>query len=115
MARVVNNTVYQSIGSNLGWDIFKKEGTSEKRCVERQDWDLPEHFVLRFQDFTLHLCYSWDTTKWSKVFTKTDYLFRKPHEEFGKLQIGSGNSKKLKFDGLLFCKTCIPAAKTLYT
>ena len=32
---MVNNIVYQFVGSNHGgWDIFEKEGTSEKGCVE---------------------------------------------------------------------------------
>ena len=36
-------------------------------------------------------------------------------EEFGQLQTSSGNSKKLKFDGLLLSKKYIPSAKTLYS
>ena len=36
-------------------------------------------------------------------------------EEFGQLQTSSGNSKKLKFDGLLLFKKYIPSAKTLYS
>ena len=35
------------------------------------------------------------------LFKKSDSWFQKSHEEFGKLQTSSGNSKKLKFDGLL--------------
>ena len=36
-------------------------------------------------------------------------------EEFGQLQTSSGNSKKLKFDGLFLSKKYIPSAKTLYS
>ena len=34
---------------------------------------------------------------------------------FGQLQTSAGKSKKLKFDGLLLSKKCIPSVKTLYT
>ena len=43
-------------------------------------------------------------TKWCKVYAKTDSWFQKSHEEFAQLQIRSGKSKKLKFDGLLLSK-----------
>ena len=33
-----------------GWDIFGKEGTSEKGCIEIEDWVFSVHFVLGFQD-----------------------------------------------------------------
>ena len=48
---VVNNTVYQSVGSSLGVEIiYEKEGTSEKECVEIKNWGFSVHFVLRFQE-----------------------------------------------------------------
>ena len=40
----------------MGLDIFENEGTSEKGCVEIEDWD----FVLGFQEnsiYTLHLSF----------------------------------------------------------
>ena len=47
---MVNNTVYQFAGCKPGgWDIFEKEGTSEKGCVEIEDWGFSSlHFVLGF-------------------------------------------------------------------
>ena len=54
-------------------------------------------------------------TKWYKVYTKTDFWFQKSHQEFGQLQTSSGKSKKLKFDGLVLSKKCIPSDKTLDT
>ena len=54
-------------------------------------------------------------TKWYKVYTKTDPRFQKSHKEFGQLQTTKGNSKKLKFDGLILSKKYIPSAKTLCT
>ena len=45
----------------MGWDIFEKEGTSEKGCFEIEDWGFCVHFVLGFQGnsiYTLHLCFS---------------------------------------------------------
>ena len=47
---MVNNTVYQFVGCEPGgWDIFEKEGTSEKGCVEIEDWGFSSlHFVLGF-------------------------------------------------------------------
>ena len=89
-----------------------------KRCAEIEDWGFSVHFVFGFQGnsiYTLHLCFSWDITKWCKVYTKTDSWFQKSHKEFGQLQTTSGKSKKLKFDGLLLSKKYIPSAKTLYT
>ena len=59
--------------------------------------------------------YTYDITKWCKVYTKTGSWFQKSHEVFGQLQTSSGKSKKLKFDGLLLSKKYIPSAKTLYT
>ena len=48
---VVNNTVYQFFGSKPGgWDIFEKEGTSEKGCVKIEDWGFSLYFVLEFQE-----------------------------------------------------------------
>ena len=36
---MVNNTAYHFVDSKPGgWDIFEKEGTSEKGCVEIEDW-----------------------------------------------------------------------------
>ena len=47
--------------------------------------------------------------------TKTDFRFQNSYEEFRNLQTSSGESKKLKFNGLHLSKKCIPSAKTLYT
>ena len=55
---MVNNTVYQFVGPNQEVEIFfEKEGTSEKGCVEIEDWGFSLHFVLEFQEnsiYTLH-------------------------------------------------------------
>ena len=57
-ARMVNNTVYHFVGSNGGWDIFEKEGTSEKGCVEIEDWGISVHFALLFQENSIYtLCF----------------------------------------------------------
>ena len=64
---------------------------------------------------TLYLSFSYDITKWCKVYAKTDFRFQKLHEEFGQLQASSGKFKKLKHDGLLLPKKYIPSAKTLYS
>ena len=52
----------------------------------------------------LHLYF---TLMWCTVYAKTDFWFQKSHEEFEQLQISSGKSKKLKFDGLLLYKKYI--------
>ena len=83
---MVNKTVYQFVSSSLGVEIFKKEGKSEKGCVEIEDWGFSMHFVLGFQGnsiHTLHLCFSHDITKLCEVYTKIDSWFQKSHEEFG--------------------------------
>ena len=101
----------------MGLDIFENERTSEKEYVEIEDWGFSVHFVLGFQEnsiYTLHLCFSYDITKWCKVYTKADFWFQKSHERFEQLQTSSGKSKKLKFDEL-FPKKCISSAKTLYS
>ena len=36
-----------------GYGIFEKEGTSEKRCVEIEDWATSVHFVLGFQESSM--------------------------------------------------------------
>ena len=44
----------------MGLDIFGNEGTSEKGCVEIEDWGSSVHFGLGFQEnfiFILHLCF----------------------------------------------------------
>ena len=49
--KVVNFTTYQSLGSNLEVEIFfKKEGTSQKGCIEIEDRGFFVHFVLGFQE-----------------------------------------------------------------
>ena len=47
---MVNGTVYQFVSSNLGVEIFEKEGTSKKGCVGIEDWGFSVHFVLGFQE-----------------------------------------------------------------
>ena len=45
----------------MGLDIFENEGTSEKGCVEIEDWDLSVHFEFGFQEnpiYTSHLGFS---------------------------------------------------------
>ena len=53
----------------MGLDIFENEGTSEKGCIEIEDWGFSVHFGLGFQEnsiYTLHSCFSQDITKWCK-------------------------------------------------
>ena len=41
----------------MGWDIFENEGTSEKRCIEIEDWGcFSVHFGLGFEE---NLIYTW--------------------------------------------------------
>ena len=45
----------------MGLDIFEDEGTSEKGCIEIEDWGFSVHFGLGFQEssnYTWHLCCS---------------------------------------------------------
>ena len=56
----------------MGLDIFTNEGTSEKGCVEIEDWGFSVHFGLGFQEnpiYSLHLRFSEDITKWCKVYS----------------------------------------------
>ena len=43
---------------------------------------------LRWAPFSLalRLCFSWDITKWCKIYTKTCSWYQKPNREFGQLQ-----------------------------
>ena len=50
---MVNNTVYQFLGSNLA--VVEKEGTSEKRFIETEDWGFSVHFVLGFKKILFKL------------------------------------------------------------
>ena len=85
------------------WDIFEKEGTSQKRIVEIEDWGFSIHYLLEVsRKFNL----------WWKVYTKTESWFQKFHEEFGQLERGSGKFKKLQSDGLRLSKKYISSAKT---
>ena len=87
----------------MGWYIFEKEGTSQKRIVEIEDWGFCIHYLLEIsRKFNL----------WWKVYTKTDSWFQKFHEEFEQLERGSGKFKKLQSDGLRLSKKYIPSAKT---
>ena len=87
-----------------GFRYFENEGTSEKGCVEIEDWDFSIHFVLGFQEnsiYTWHLSFGEDITEWCKSYTKADSWFQKSHEEFEKLQESLWKSKKLKFKDAL--------------
>ena len=91
---MVTNTVDQFVGCNLWFKCFS-EGTSEKGCVEIEDWVFSVHFVLGFEEnsiYTLHLCF----TKWCKVYAKGKAYswFQKWHEELEQLQTSSGKSEK---------------------
>ena len=85
------------------WDIFEKEGTSEKGCVETDDWGFSVHFVFGCQEnsiYTLHLCF------------KLRYYIQNGAKFLQKLTPGFKNQK---FDGLLLSKKYIPSARTLHT
>ena len=88
---MIKNTVYQFVGSTL-WVRYFWEGTSEKRCIEMEDWGFPVHLALGLTD-------SW---------------FQKSYEGFEQLQTSIRKSKKLKLDGIL-SKKYIPSPETLYT
>ena len=47
---MVNNTVGHFVGLTWGSDIFEKMGTSERGCVEIEDWDTSAYFALGFQE-----------------------------------------------------------------
>ena len=45
----------------MGLDIFENEGTSEKGCIEIEDWGFSVYLVLGFQEksiYTLYLSFS---------------------------------------------------------
>ena len=49
------NNPRTSANPNPGcWDIYEKEGTSEKGCVEIEDWGFSLHFVLGFQENSIY-------------------------------------------------------------
>ena len=50
---MVNHSVYHLVSSKLGLRYFEKEGTSEKGCVEIEDWDTSVRFVLGFQECSM--------------------------------------------------------------
>ena len=102
-------------GSNPGgWDIFDKEGTSKKGCIEIEDWVFYVHFVLWFQENSISL-YTYVlakilNTKWSKIYTKTDSWFQKSHEEFGQLHTSGKPKTYLK----LLSTTCVKIHQIMY-
>ena len=100
--------------------VFEKGGTSEKGCVEIEDWGTSVPFVLGFQEnsiCTLHftlMSYLKDY-KMLQILNKNWLLVSKITWRIGKFQTSNGKSKKLKSNGLLLSKKYIPSAKTLYT
>ena len=81
-----------------GWNFVWGTGAWVKGCVEIENWGTSKHFVLGFQEnsiYTLHLRFSYDSTKWCKcnVCTKTNSWLQKSHEEFGQLQKSCWSSK----------------------
>ena len=54
---MVNSTVYYLLVLTWGYRYFWKEGTSEKGCVEIENWGTSVHFLLGFKkiSFTLHI------------------------------------------------------------
>ena len=40
----------------MGLDIFENEGTSEKGCIEIEDWGFSVHFGLGFEENSV---YTW--------------------------------------------------------
>ena len=67
--------IYPFFGSILNcWDIFEKEGTSEKGCVEIEDWGTSVHLVLGFQENSMQsisqsIISFWLTQVTIKLFT----------------------------------------------
>ena len=100
---MVNNTAYHFVGSKPGgWDIFEKEGTSEKGCVEIEDWGFSSlHFVLGFQENSIY----------TYVF-KLRYYIQNSAKFLQELTPGFKNQK---LGGLLLSKKYIPSARTLLT
>ena len=117
--KMVNNTVYQFVGSNLGLRYFRKRENIRKKVCWNKTLRLLFTLCIRVsRKFYLLLCFKlryYTYTKWCKVFTKLNSWFRKSHEEFGERQRGSGKSKKLSFYALLLPKKYIPSARTLHT
>ena len=96
---MVNNTVYQFVGSNLGVENFSKRGNIKKRCAKKKI----EEYTLYFEDITLYT-YVLKKILQNGVYTKTDSWFQNSHEKFGEHQTSTGNSRNLKFDGPLLSK-----------
>ena len=99
-ARVVNNTIYQFVGSNL------------------EDWGFFVHFVLGFQEnrmYTIHLCFSWDITKRCKVYTKLTPGLKMHMKTLNNFRQTMESPKSWNSMSLLWSKKLIPSAKTLYT
>ena len=80
--RVVNNNVYHFVGSNLGMEIFEKEGTSEQECVEIEDWGTSAHFVLRFHENSSQSVYAFLLFFGNKKNSKSSILFHSLIIEF---------------------------------
>ena len=99
-ARVVNNTIYQFVGSNL------------------EDWGFFVHFVLGFQEncmYTIHLCFSWDITTRCKVYKKLTPGLKMYMKTLNNFRQAMESPKSWNSMSLLWSKKLIPSAKTLYT
>ena len=41
----------------MGLDIFENKGTSEKGCIEIEDWSFSVYFGLGFQENSIYIWY----------------------------------------------------------
>ena len=80
----------------------------------RHPFDSPlDSFRWGAFSLVLRLCSSYGFRKWCKVYTKSESWFQKLDQDLGQIQTNSWKSKKLKFDGLLSSKKCIPSTEIL--
>ena len=116
---MVNNTVYQFLGSSLGVEIFLKNREHQKKGALKQRiegslYTLYSGFKkIPFKLYTYVLAQILQNG--AKFIQKLTPGFKNHMRNFGQLQTCTGKSKKLKFDRLLLFKKYIPSVKTLYT
>ena len=100
---MVNNTVYEFVGSNLGVAIFfqKKEHEKEVRLDRRLRLPCIYTLYWGFREIPFTL-YTYVLTKMLQI--GATFIQKLTPEEFGQFQTSKGKSKKLKLDGLFLSK-----------
>ena len=61
---VAKAIVCHSVGFNLGVEIFFKKRESEKGTIEIEDWSNVLHFVLGFQENSMHSLFAFLIIFW---------------------------------------------------